>query len=36
VAAYGTVAGLGASVGLVLGGVLVDLLSWRVGFLINV
>lgn len=36
VAAYGTVAGLGASVGLVLGGVLADLASWRVGFLINV
>lgn len=36
VAAYGTVAGLGASVGLVLGGVLADLTSWRVGFLINV
>jgi EmrB/QacA subfamily drug resistance transporter len=36
VAAYGSVAGIGASVGLVLGGVLADLLSWRVGFLINV
>lgn len=36
VAAYGSVAGLGASFGLVLGGVLADLTSWRVGFLINV
>jgi EmrB/QacA subfamily drug resistance transporter len=36
VAGYGSVAGLGASFGLVLGGVLADLLSWRVGFLINV
>lgn len=36
VAAYGTVAGLGASFGLVLGGVLADLLTWRVGFLANV
>jgi EmrB/QacA subfamily drug resistance transporter len=36
VAAYGTTAGIGASVGLVLGGVLTDLLSWRVGFLVNV
>lgn len=35
VAAYGSVAGIGASVGLVLGGVLADLLSWRVGFFIN-
>jgi EmrB/QacA subfamily drug resistance transporter len=36
VAAYASVAGIGASLGLVLGGVLTDLLSWRVGFLINV
>jgi EmrB/QacA subfamily drug resistance transporter len=36
VAGYGSVAGLGASFGLVLGGVLADLLSWRIGFLINV
>jgi len=36
VAGYGSVAGLGASFGLVLGGVLADLLSWRVGFLVNV
>ena len=32
---YGATAGIGASVGLVLGGVLADLLSWRVGFFIN-
>lgn len=36
VAAYGTTAGLGASLGLVVGGLLADLLSWRVGFLTNV
>ncbi len=36
VSLYGAVAGLGASVGLVLGGVFTDWLSWRVGFLINV
>ena len=36
VAGYGSVAGLGASFGLVLGGALADLLTWRVGFLINV
>ncbi|KRE29603.1 MFS transporter [Agromyces sp. Soil535] len=36
VAAYGAVAGIGASVGLVLGGVFADLFSWRSGFLINV
>lgn len=36
VAMYGAVAGMGASVGLVMGGVLTDWLSWRVGFLINV
>jgi EmrB/QacA subfamily drug resistance transporter len=35
VAYYGAVAGVGASIGLVLGGVLADLLSWRVGFFIN-
>lgn len=35
VAWYGAVAGIGASVGLVLGGVLADSLSWRVGFFIN-
>ncbi|WP_154796003.1 MFS transporter [Occultella kanbiaonis] len=35
-AAYGAVAGIGASVGLVAGGLLADLVSWRAGFLINV
>lgn len=35
-AAYGAVAGIGAAAGMVLGGVFADLLSWRVGFLINV
>lgn len=33
---YAAVAGVGASVGLVLGGVVADWLSWRVGFYINV
>lgn len=33
---YGAVAGIGASIGLVLGGILADWLSWRVGFFINV
>lgn len=33
---YGTTAGIGASIGMVLGGVLADLLSWRVGFFLNV
>lgn len=33
---YGAVAGIGASVGLVLGGLLADLWSWRVGFFVNV
>jgi EmrB/QacA subfamily drug resistance transporter len=32
---YGAVAGIAASVGLVLGGVLADLVSWRAGFFIN-
>lgn len=36
IAAYGSTAGIGASLGLVLGGVVADLTSWRVGFLINV
>lgn len=36
VAYYGAVAGAGASVGLVLGGMLTAWVSWRVGFLINV
>ncbi len=35
VAYYGAVAGVSTSVGLVLGGVLADWLSWRVGFFIN-
>ncbi|MEV8506310.1 MFS transporter [Actinoplanes sp. NPDC051475] len=35
VAYYGAVAGIGASVGLLLGGILTDLISWRVGFFIN-
>ena len=36
VAYYAATAGVGASIGLVLGGVLADWLSWRVGFFINV
>ncbi|MEE2058449.1 MFS transporter [Rhodococcus artemisiae] len=36
VAAYGTTAGLGASLGLVVGGALASALSWRAGFFINV
>ncbi|OCX56620.1 MFS transporter [Thioclava sp. SK-1] len=32
---YGSTAGIGAAFGLVLGGVLADTLSWRVGFFIN-
>jgi EmrB/QacA subfamily drug resistance transporter len=36
VAYYGAVAGVGASLGLVLGGVVTDWISWRVGFFINV
>jgi len=35
VAYYGTVAGVGASAGLVLGGILADWISWRVGFFLN-
>lgn len=35
-AAYGTTAGLGASVGLLVGGALASFASWRVGFFINV
>lgn len=34
-AAYGAVAGVGASVGLVAGGLLADLWTWRAGFLVN-
>jgi EmrB/QacA subfamily drug resistance transporter len=33
---YAAVAGIGASLGLVLGGLVADWLSWRVGFFINV
>lgn len=33
---YSSIAGIGATVGLVAGGVFADLLSWRVGFFINV
>ncbi|HZC29396.1 MAG TPA: MFS transporter [Gaiellaceae bacterium] len=36
VAYYGAVAGIGASLGLVVGGVITDVLSWRVAFFINV
>lgn len=36
VAYYSAIAGIGASAGLVLGGILADWLSWRVGFLMNV
>ncbi len=36
VAAYGTTAGLGASLGLVAGGALASAWSWRAGFLVNV
>lgn len=34
--AYGAVAGIGVAAGLVIGGVFADLLSWRIGFFINV
>src|SRR5947199_1980269 len=36
VAAYGTTAGLSASLGLLVGGALADWVSWRAGFFINV
>ena len=36
VAAYSAVAGIGASAGLVIGGVLADWVSWRAGFFLNV
>src|SRR5881398_3674559 len=35
-AAYGALAGIGTSIGLILGGALTDALSWRVGFFLNV
>jgi predicted MFS family arabinose efflux permease len=35
-AAYGALSGIGVTIGLLLGGVFTDLLSWRVGFFINV
>nr|WP_272910157.1 MFS transporter [Streptomyces mexicanus] len=35
-AAYGAVAGLGAAFGLVVGGLVADLISWRAGFFLNV
>ncbi len=35
-AAYSAVAGLGASLGLVVGGLAADLVSWRAGFFLNV
>src|SRR4051794_27730246 len=34
-AAYGALAGLGTAAGLILGGALTELLSWRGGFLVN-
>ncbi|WP_169081325.1 MFS transporter [Paenibacillus sp. PL91] len=36
VAYYGAIAGIGASLGFVLGGILTDWISWRVGFFINI
>jgi EmrB/QacA subfamily drug resistance transporter len=33
---YSSIAGLGATIGLVAGGIFADVLSWRVGFFINV
>jgi MFS family permease len=35
-AAYGALAGIGTSIGLILGGVLTETLSWRYGFFLNV
>lgn len=34
--AYGAVAGIGVALGMVLGGIFAQMLSWRVGFIINV
>lgn len=36
VAAYSAVAGIGASAGLVIGGLLADVVSWRAGFFLNI
>ncbi|WP_281534546.1 MFS transporter [Cryobacterium breve] len=36
VALYSATAGIGASLGMVIGGVLADLVSWRAGFFINI
>ncbi|MFD1421966.1 MFS transporter [Lactiplantibacillus songbeiensis] len=36
IAAYGTTAGIGASFGMVLGGVITSVFSWRYGFFLNV
>nr|WP_285765977.1 MFS transporter [Peribacillus sp. SI8-4] len=33
---YGATAGIGSSVGLLVGGALTSLISWRAGFLINI
>jgi predicted MFS family arabinose efflux permease len=35
-AAYGALAGIGTSIGMIIGGVLTQALSWRVGFFLNV
>lgn len=36
VAWYGATAGIGASVGLLLGGLVADVISWRAGFILNI
>jgi MFS family permease len=36
VALYGATAGIGANLGLVIGGALADFVSWRAGFFLNV
>ena len=36
IAYYGATAGIGASLGLVIGGIFTSLLTWRIGFLVNV
>jgi EmrB/QacA subfamily drug resistance transporter len=35
-AAYGALAGIGTSIGMIIGGILTQTLSWRVGFFLNV